>query len=418
MKKVLLTLSFTTLVLFSSKAQFDMFDVIKEANVRPTLKEFELIAEGGGIATGDTLVGSTWTPKEKTHYVKDDKGNVVDVSRYEWDGSKWVATFSGIQQLTYNSNNKVSTSRLFFDMGSGESFVRISNYQVDGNGNYTKVTGVDSVNGMAIGFVDSLIYNSSNKLIERIFSRIFMGMSAPESRYVYTYNSGGKPIQVIHYSYSSGWEEEDRTTLTYNSGGNVESIKEESYDNSSNTWENSELDSFYYSGNNMITYVEYEYDGTNWEAVNRNSYSYNSSNQLVEMINYDFDGTNWLNDKKGEIIYENNKPKELRMYNWLGSSWETTHRERIMFSSPVMGIKRLAQSNEVSVYPNPAKSNIYVNIPESKNAQFEIFDINGASVLNGKMNSNEININGLNAGIYFVVVNSNNAVYKTRFVKE
>ena len=62
------------------------------------------------------------------------------------------------------------------------------------------------------------------------------------------------------------------------------------------------------------------------------------------------------------------------------------------------------ESDEVVLYPNPAKDIIYVkNI--SVNTLIEIYDINGRLIRETNTTSNSISISDLSRGFYFVNVN-------------
>ncbi len=73
---------------------------------------------------------------------------------------------------------------------------------------------------------------------------------------------------------------------------------------------------------------------------------------------------------------------------------------------------------EISVYPNPvAGSKLYVK-SNSKNLPYKITNMIGQQVSKGTMNSNEINVSTLNAGLYIIQFNVNEKIQTRKFVKE
>ncbi len=73
-------------------------------------------------------------------------------------------------------------------------------------------------------------------------------------------------------------------------------------------------------------------------------------------------------------------------------------------------------STEVSVYPNPASSNVTVN---GVNGSVEIYSISGKLVYNNTVNGTAvINLEAFNAGVYFVKVTQNNTIKTVKLIVE
>ena len=58
--------------------------------------------------------------------------------------------------------------------------------------------------------------------------------------------------------------------------------------------------------------------------------------------------------------------------------------------------------NSVKMFPNPAKDYVRFSTNSNKSLNIEIFDLTGKSVLRVNDAQNEVNISGLNSGLYFV----------------
>jgi hypothetical protein len=84
--------------------------------------------------------------------------------------------------------------------------------------------------------------------------------------------------------------------------------------------------------------------------------------------------------------------------------------------TPVAQIK----TEEIVVYPNPAKSTL--NITCNKIKQITVVDALGKTAIQkeaSSVNNMQLNIEKLQKGIYLIkVLNSNNKVYTTKFIKE
>jgi len=79
--------------------------------------------------------------------------------------------------------------------------------------------------------------------------------------------------------------------------------------------------------------------------------------------------------------------------------------------------------NILSVYPNPASSNLTINLDiVGNNNSFEIYDMSGklvkADALNNFDGSQEINISEFSKGIYILKANNGSQIYTTKFIVE
>ncbi len=71
----------------------------------------------------------------------------------------------------------------------------------------------------------------------------------------------------------------------------------------------------------------------------------------------------------------------------------------------------------ISSYPNPATDKVYFNIETSNNYTYRLTNINGNTLLNGKLTS-QLDISHLDAGIYFIYVSSGNKLEVKKIIKQ
>jgi hypothetical protein len=89
-----------------------------------------------------------------------------------------------------------------------------------------------------------------------------------------------------------------------------------------------------------------------------------------------------------------------------------------VLSSPlVSGIgENQVKSEQITVYPNPAMDVLY--LPQSvKSSVYQILDMQGKLVVVGNA-VNSVEISGLSSGLYTILVQSDEAEYRSRFVKQ
>lgn len=79
----------------------------------------------------------------------------------------------------------------------------------------------------------------------------------------------------------------------------------------------------------------------------------------------------------------------------------------------VTGINSISSDKIITLYPNPAQNVLHTNI----NSSYKIYDVLGTLCLSGDK-SNNINIESLRSGVYFIELSSLDSTKKIRFVKE
>jgi hypothetical protein len=70
--------------------------------------------------------------------------------------------------------------------------------------------------------------------------------------------------------------------------------------------------------------------------------------------------------------------------------------------------------SEFVISPNPVSSN--ENITINAKGNYTIVDIQGKAIQNGTVENNSVQLINVESGIYFFILENENAVYKTKFV--
>ncbi len=101
-------------------------------------------------------------------------------------------------------------------------------------------------------------------------------------------------------------------------------------------------------------------------------------------------------------------------YNTAGSSSTTVN-----ITVGTLSINSFEVSNNLRIYPNPASSNVTVELKNLNNASLEVIDITGKEVMKQNLNltSNLVNIEKLPSGMYFFKVNCNQGSATSKVVK-
>ena len=95
-------------------------------------------------------------------------------------------------------------------------------------------------------------------------------------------------------------------------------------------------------------------------------------------------------------------------------------RVTVYYSNPVGTKEIMSQSSDVSVYPNPATSEIFIKNNTETIQSITIFDAQGKQVMKQEIKNNEtkLNIGNLESGIYFIETKTEKGVERKKLVKK
>lgn len=84
----------------------------------------------------------------------------------------------------------------------------------------------------------------------------------------------------------------------------------------------------------------------------------------------------------------------------------------------VLGQNAIAENSRgITLYPNPTNSLVYVNIPGHKSAdKIELFDLSGAQI-SSSINTSTLDVSALSQGLYFVEVESDGLIYRSKIIR-
>lgn len=103
--------------------------------------------------------------------------------------------------------------------------------------------------------------------------------------------------------------------------------------------------------------------------------------------------------------------------NWLAGDYSTINYNFIASS---LGIDKKNSLDGLSIYPNPVSENLnIVNLDNLTNASVRIFDILGKTVDHSKtLDNNNIDVSGLNSGVYILSISSDQGTKQLKFQKK
>ena len=85
-----------------------------------------------------------------------------------------------------------------------------------------------------------------------------------------------------------------------------------------------------------------------------------------------------------------------------------------------VGLNDFAPLSALKVYPNPARSQLYVEFPERLEGVLKVYDTQGRVLSQMNINAvqQELMVDALNTGVYFLEVQTSTTTYRSRFIVE
>jgi streptogramin lyase len=333
--------------------------------------------------------GNLWFVGSITADVWTTHGNAYTV--YKFDGSKWF-DYSPPKSFGYDGCNSVTFQK------DGKIWLTSSDsgaYMYDGSTwhHYIKSSVFSGANSMAIDNNGNKWFATNNGLIK------FDGSNYA----VFNSTNSGLKFNVIN-------------DLTIDKNGNIWLATGTNNDLGDTT--NGRIIKF--DGTNWTYYKPFN-DGQGLNYANTIAIDPNGKIWAGMFLGLSvFDGSNWTNYTDSHTSSSNLQVLSID-FDSHGNTWLGTTCGILEFQGNSVSINNSRIYNEISIFPNPAKSIIRINLNgEIRNAEISIFDINGILLLEKNISSNnlQIDISNFKQGIYFISYNTGSWGTKKQFIKE
>lgn len=78
----------------------------------------------------------------------------------------------------------------------------------------------------------------------------------------------------------------------------------------------------------------------------------------------------------------------------------------------------MAETNEISIYPNPSKDRLFIKDITPANYSIEILNSNGKQIIKKENSPNSVDISNLKSGLYFIKILNSGKIKIAKFIKE
>jgi hypothetical protein len=190
-----------------------VFSSVMNGVLIPNVKTLISYNASGDILSFTNLwydgAAATYWNSQKTDYVRDANGNVLQELFFNWQNSAW--TMSGKNRYMYNVNNLAISATMTSTIDNGLTF-------------------------------DSL------------------------SKVVYTYNANNQPIEELFYNWqNTSWVELNKTSYAYDGAGNVNLVIYYNPQGMNNWVENFKEELTHNVAGDYVQYISYTKNGNNWD---------------------------------------------------------------------------------------------------------------------------------------------------------
>lgn len=302
------------------------------------------------------------------------------------------------------------------------------------------------------------IYNSNGFPLQWTIKRFLWDAWNNTDKYEFTYDNSGFLAEYIRYAPdSSEWKPEERNTFINDANGwPVETVKQfwlnntwTNYFRQSNIqWKDFDLktrtgnflsylyEDWFNSGwrpnfrytaqydlNGGSVVIMEQYAGSGWWVnLARTTRSYDSHKNYTGFLREAWENNQWV--KKEHYFYDRIYDASENLVESINRAWlpfytDTVPSYRIVYSNFIStGVKQYTETS-ISLYPNPVKDRLFIDLSGSKSEHVSIYDLMGKEVYCMKVNEQRpvIDLSALVPGIYLVKAFGIKGTSVSKFIK-
>ncbi len=238
-------------------------------------------------------------------------------------------------------------------------------------------------------------------------------------RATFTSDATGDTSIVVERS-NNGSPFTNSAKITIERGSNPNQFEHYSYRWMSGAWQLNAKSIYYLSNNRIDSLVAFKPEGSNFTRIAYTIYYY--SNGLDSSLQTVLQTSTNQFELANKVIVnqkENGKTKRFTVFARNGTGMPLQPTGSVIYKSNTPNaLEDAASKGNISLYPNPAKSQINLEIPSNYHPlSFAIYSHTGALVQTETSINESIDISSLNPGIYFLSCYTQEGMFTQRFIK-
>jgi hypothetical protein len=385
-----------------------------------------------------------WDNLARETYTYDSAGNELTYFAEKWGNNTWTDFMK--ETTVYNANgDRVDWQREGWQSTFWAKWEHYTWHYI-APGLYDTVliqTGQDS---LWVNAVLEIAAYDTNDYLTNILTYTWTNNSwVFNQRKFYTHDSTGNCLTLLVQNWqNSAWVNSQQNIQTFDTTSNRLSSIVQFWQN--NAWVNYLDAVFAYDPNgNMLLWLERDWTGNAWVNSTQYLYEYDGMNNLLTSTNQDWSVYVWKNTYKEVYTYDlSGNSLTGQWLKWYNGNWHPDNGNLQVFSDHQVdyevwlsdlyryiaigdSVMVFTESDPlpalVKLYPNPARSIVYVSLPSTFTGPYgslTIYDLCGVLVLT-KLLVNQttgIDISGLKPGVYFVKISDNRLTSVMKLVKD
>jgi len=364
---------------------------------------------------------NTWKKDQKQTYSYDASGQITETISSSWDttSNQWVDNSKTIMSRVSN----LYTEEYLSWNGSTNQWEKQSKQEFYSNQNNKDTLKLEYSwisNHWKNEYKNRYIYNSNNDIILELSQRTISGIWSNSDKIEYSYDGNNKLIEELYFNWiipTQSFVHFDKNIMGYDNQNNMIYELSYNYDTTNTTWIKSDSTSNIFASNSdLSSKKEYTWNSTTnlWEADAKYNYTYDNNFAFADLVlpKQEFD--------EEDMIFFNHMLKIMEEFESINGQWKPTLKYNLYYSDFIGNSIEEPKNSSISITPNPANDYFSINMDGNQQINVEIYDANGRKLKTQQLNSsNNISIQNLESGIYFIrITDSNNQIYTRKMIKE
>lgn len=363
--------------------------------------------------------GTDWKPRSRSLYEYDANGNNTRYLNQVWDSTDWADEYQVLS--TYNASNQLTESiSQLWNINSWLDLNR-QTYSYDANGNEIEsISQFWTTGNWENSSRETHAYDANNRLTVST-SQYWAGiMWTNFYRSLYTYDMPTNTTTITEQEWNGmAWISQFRYVLESDTDEKLLSETEQMWDGTA--WENTTLTTYTYNAGGRVTLVlEKEWNGAAWDNYSQNINEYDPNDKWVSYLLQYWDAGAWINFTYVTIDEAGFFPEEdpvfgslfnkyvLQYWNDSLNDWTNDLRYFGYFETFV-GVKNVANSFDLQVYPNPTTGTVTLNVADTdiQPQRMMLLDMHGRQLMSRRLQgvgTEQLNLGQLPKGQYLLLV--------------
>ena len=365
--------------------------------------------------------------KYKREATYDPKGNELTNTRYDWDyeNNDWITMYKGESEYDDDGNLTLYTDYEWIDEDWMQYYKIEHTYDAGYEILWMIYEWMDAWQSTAKGEYEYDSHGNETVYVESMWDgEDWMVMFKYKTEYEYD-PSGNITLMAFYDWMDDDWMATYKNEYEYNAVGNVTMSVSYGWDDEANDWQGWEKYDYLYDDatEELTMLTAYYWENNIWMESYKSEYEYDAAGNMTVSVSYYWENNAWLESDKYEYtfdldysitdliipadVYIDNKKLGEISYFWDGTDWVESRVITYYWSEKdiIDAIPDIVTSSPLSIYPNPATTEIHVKLDSKETADYAIYNNIGQTVMSGKLKDDSIiNVQSLSTGVYFLRV--------------